>query len=75
MGTKMAPSYTNLVIAIFDILYVYAYYLQPLFWGRFNDDVFGIRTHDITKFNQFVKHLNRKSSKIKFTVNFSYEKN
>ena len=49
-----APSYANLVIAIFEIHFVYTYHLQPLVWDRFIDDVFGIWTHGLDKSNKLL---------------------
>ena len=74
MGTKTAPSYANIVVAIFELLYVYTYKLQPLVWERFIDDIFGIWTHGIDEFTKFVEFLNTCVDGLKFTVEHSFEK-
>ena len=38
MGTKLAPSFTNLLKGNFEDKYVYTY--KPLIWKRFIDDIF-----------------------------------
>ena len=71
MGTRTAPSYANLVLAIFELLYVYTYRFQPLCWDRFIDDIFGVWTHGIEEFHKFTTFLNTRIPQIKFTVDFS----
>ena len=71
MGTKTAPSYANIVIAIFELLYVYTYPLQPLVWNRFIDDIFGIWPHGPQEFQKFVTHLNNCIDGLKFTFEIS----
>ena len=72
MGTKTAPSYANIVIAIFELLYVYTYDLKPLCWNRFIDDIFGVWTHRIDEFNKFVNHLNSQVEGLKFVAHHSH---
>ena len=40
MGTKVAPSYANLLMADFEDKFVYTYPDQPFLWLRFIDDMF-----------------------------------
>ena len=72
MGTKTAPSYANIVVAIYELLYVYSYQLQPICWYRFIDDIFGIWPHGIEEFNKFVEYLNSKVEGIKFVAHHSH---
>ena len=74
MGTKTAPSYANIVIAIFELLYVFTYPSKPLCWHRFIDDIFGIWTHGEEEFDNFVNHLNSRIEDLKFTSEKSYSK-
>ena len=39
MGTKLAPSYTNLFMAKFEEKYVCTYPLQPKLWKKFIGDI------------------------------------
>ena len=71
IGTKVAPSYANLVVAIFELLYVYKYDKQPLCWHRFIDDIFGIWTLSISELESFVKYLNTRVESLKFTLEYS----
>ena len=45
VGTKLAPSYTNIFLTKFEEKYVYTYPLQPILWKRFKDDIFFIWPH------------------------------
>jgi hypothetical protein len=40
MGTKLAPGYANLFMADFEEQHVFTHHIQPLFYGRFIDDIF-----------------------------------
>ena len=72
MGTKTAPSYANIVVAIFELLYVYTYTLQPLEWFRFIDDIFGLWTHGYEEFEKFIDYLNSRIDGLRFTVEYSF---
>ena len=74
IGTKVAPSYANLVVAIFELLYVYEYKHQPLCWYRFIDDIFGIWTLDLIELEAFVQFLNSRVESLKFTLEYSETK-
>ena len=71
IGTKMAPSYANLVVSMFEALYVYVYRHQPLCWFRFIDDVFGMWAGDISSLQAFVQYLNERVESLKFTLEYS----
>ena len=69
----MAPSYANLVVSIFEALYLYGYRHQPLCWLTFIDYVFGIGGGDISSLQAFVQYLNERVS-LKFTLEYSKTK-
>ena len=74
IGTKVAPSYANLVVAIFELLYVYIYKIQPLCYHRFIDDIFGIWTDTLESLVTFVEYLNSKVDTLKFTLEYSTDR-
>ena len=67
MGTKLAPSYANLFMSKFEQDHVYTYYLQPILWKRFIDDIFLIWTHGMDSLEKFILHLNTVHPTLKFT--------
>ena len=71
MGTKLAPSYTNLFMTKFEEKYVYTYPLQPKLWKRFTNDIFLIWQHGMDSLLEFINHLNTVHSTIKFTKEIS----
>ena len=71
IGTKVAPSYANLVVATFEKLYVYKYEKQPMCWYRFIDDIFGIWTFGLESLKEFVDYLNKQVESLKFTLEHS----
>ena len=46
-------------------------YLQPLCWGRYQDDCFGLWTGSLEKLRVFTSYLSSISSSIKFTVQYN----
>jgi hypothetical protein len=72
MGTRMAPSYANLFMGLFETNFLSSQPLQPLAWMRFIDDVFFIWQHSIESLETFLNDLNSFSS-LKFTWTFSKE--
>lgn len=68
MGTRVAPTFANLFMAIFEPKHVYSY---PL---RFIDDVFMIWNHGQQALDLFVLHLNQAHPTIKFTMEASPER-
>ena len=71
MGTKMAPSYTNLFVTKFEEKYVHTYPLQPKLWKRFIDDIFLIWPHGMDSLLKLIDHLNIVHPTIKFTSDIS----
>ena len=75
MGTRVAPTYSNLFMAHFEESYVYTYNYnsKPRIWFRFIDDIWGIFSGNSTEFQSFVEYLNNVHKTIKFTEEFSSE--
>ena len=67
MDTKLAPSYANLFMYIFEQAHVYTYHLQPTLWKRFIDDVCLIWPHGMDTLTEFIQYFNTVYSTIKFT--------
>ena len=74
MGTRVAPTYANIFMSDFEDKFVYSYQRQPLFWGRFIDDIFFIWEHGEEELIKFIHHLNRVHKTIKFTHEYSHTK-
>ena len=72
MGTKLAPSYANLLMTKFEEKYLYTYPLQPKLWKRFIDDIFLIWPHGMDLLLEFMDHLNIVYPTIKFTSDISH---
>ena len=71
MGTKMAPSYACLFMGALEQDILAKSPDKPLLWVRFIDDIFGIWTHSLEKWNKFYEHLNSSHSSIKFVGEIS----
>lgn len=72
IGTKVAPSFANLVVAIFEEQFVYEYPDHPLWWFRFIDDISGCWTGSLNSLQKFVEYLNKQIDTLKFTLEYSY---
>lgn len=66
MGTKMAPSYACLFMGDLEQRILDNSPDKPYLWVRFIDDIFGIWTHGLEKWQTFFEHLNSSHSSIKF---------
>ena len=71
MGTKLAPSYANLLMTKFEDKYVCTYPLKPQLWKMFIDDIFLIWPHGINSLTKFIEHLNTVHPTIKFNSDIS----
>ena len=71
MGTRMAPSYTNLFMGKFEQQFLQTQNKLPLVWWRYFDDVFAIWTHKVPCLNMFLRELNNYHTTIKFTADLS----
>ena len=71
MGTKLAPSYVNILMFHFDTKHVYTYPLQPFLWKRYTDDIFLVVTYSLEELDDFISLLNRCHPTIIFTQELS----
>jgi hypothetical protein len=67
MGTKMAPSYANIVMGKHEILIMPSAPYNPVSWFRFIDDVDMKWTESEENLNRFFDHVNKVLPTIKFT--------
>ena len=58
IGTKMAPSYANNVMSIFERKLLTGSCNKPLVWFRYIDDIFAIWTYGEDKFKDFMIYIN-----------------
>ena len=72
MGTKLEPSYANLIMTKFEGKYVYTYPLQPKLQKRLIDDIFLIWPHGTDSLLEFMDHLNTVHPTIKFISDISH---
>ena len=73
IGTKMAPSYANIVMSIFERKLLTGSCNKPLVWFRYIDDIFAIWTYGVDKLKDFMLYINSIHSSFKFTCNYSKE--
>ena len=71
MGTKMAPSYANLFLGLFEANALKNAPFQPHTWLRYIDDIFMIWTEGPDNLKIFIDYLNNIHSTIKFTSSHS----
>ena len=71
MGSKMAPSFANLFLGIFETNTLSNAPFHPHTWWRYLDDVFMIWTEGLDHLKIFVDYLNNIHATIKFTSNHS----
>ena len=55
MGTKLAPSFTDLFMCDFEEKIVETHHRQPFLWKGFIDDIFLIWTYVSAELEHFVK--------------------
>ena len=72
MGTKMAPSFANLFLGIFETNALSNAPFHPHTWWRYLDGVFMIWTEGLDHLKIFVDYLNNIHPTIKFTSNHSF---
>ena len=58
MGTRMAPSYANLLLPKFETDALTRASFQPFIWWRYMDDIFMIWTRSVQDLNTFTSFLN-----------------
>ena len=71
MGTKMAPSYANLLMGKLEQDLLAKSPQQPHTWWRFIDDVFMLWTHGVPHLEAFLEHINHYHHSIKFGAEWS----
>ena len=74
MGTKAAPNYAVNFMNFFEDRFVYTYFIQPMVWKRYIDDIFMIWQHGRLTLDAFISHLNSCHDTIKFTAEISETK-
>ena len=67
MGTKMAPSYANIFMGIFEKQMLSTYHHKPFIYFRYIDDIFMIWTEGEDNLNKFLEHCNKQNKHIQFT--------
>ena len=72
IGTRMAPSYTNIFMGKVESDLFGGSPTRPYFWRRFIDDVFFIWTEGEKSLLEFIERMNSFHNTIKFTVDWSY---
>ena len=71
MGKRFAPSYANLFMAEWEREVLPLCPLNPLFYGRFLDDIFMVWTYSLEEFWEFFEILNNHHPSVKLTANVS----
>ena len=71
MGSKMAPSYANLFLSLFEVNDLENAPFQPHTWLGYIDDIFMIWTKGLDNLKIFINYLNNIPSTIKFTSSHS----
>ncbi|XP_057310207.1 uncharacterized protein LOC130648186 [Hydractinia symbiolongicarpus] len=71
MGTRMAPPYANLFVAVLEGLIIADFPSFIEFWKRFIDDIYFIFTGTELQLKQLFTHMNKIHPSIKFTFEYS----
>ena len=70
MGTRMAPSYANLLIGKPEREFQWTQDKIPRVWWRYTDNIFAIWAHGEPALQVFILNLNRHHPTIKFTASW-----
>ena len=73
MGTRMAPQYANLFMALLESEFLKHYHLKPLIYLRFIDDTFMIWTHGEEELKNFHRAFNTYHNSINLKMDYSTE--
>ena len=73
MGTKMAPAYANLFMAVLEEDFLSKRNLKPSMYIRYIDDIFMIWPHSETDLMSFLDDFNAHNPNIQFTMEHSRE--
>jgi len=74
MGKRFAHSYANIYMADWEFTVLPGCPKKPLVYLRYLDDVFGVWTHSVTEFRQFVQILNQHHPSISLKDNLQPER-
>ena len=74
-GTRMAPSYANLLMGKFEQQDIENATYKPFVWRRFIDDIFMVWTEGEEHLKTFISYLNSIHPTIKFTHEYSSSRN
>ena len=72
MGTKMAPSYANIIMGEIERQFLDTQDYKPLVWWRYIDDIFNIWTHGEESLVTFIDAFNSFHPTIKIKAEYSY---
>ena len=72
MGTRMAPSFTNLFLGYFEANALEKAIFHPHIWLRYIDDIFMIWTEGLDNLKIFIDYLNNIHPTVKFSSSHSY---
>lgn len=72
MGKKYAPSFANIYMHFWEQLATSSFHLQPVFWKRYIDDIFGIWTHSEEQLLAFINHINSLNPNIKTSLTYNF---
>ena len=73
IGSKMAPTYANIAMSIFECKLLAGSCNKPIVWIRHIDDILAIWTYGEDKFKDFMPYINSTHSSFQFTCNYSKE--
>ena len=68
VSTKMAPSYANIFMGVFEKQMLSTYHHKPFIYFRYIDDIFMIWTEREGSLNKFLDHCNKQNKHIQFTL-------
>ena len=73
IGTKLAPSYANLFLSIFECDMLDQYPIKPSIWLRYIDDIFIVWNESGDKLKGFLAYINTVNPAIQFTHAYSFK--
>lgn len=73
MGKRFAPAYANIFLADWEGKAFTKCKLKPLIYLRYLDDIFGVWTHTLGEFMQFIKILDSHDASIKLKYTYHHE--
>ena len=73
MGTRVAPTYANMVLSVMEDSFLEEQVLKPKCWFRFIDDICFIWGHGEKELLSFIQAFNNIHKSIQLTFEFSYQ--